>query len=332
VSHPRHVRPRVLVTRRVPQPALDQIAAIAEIRLWEGDDPIPYATLMEWAVGCDGLYCLLTDRIDSAVLDAAGSSLKVVSNMAVGYDNVDVAACTARRIPVGNTPGVLTETTADLTLALMLATLRRIVEATEFVKQDRWQTWRPMELTGQDLSGSTVGIVGLGRIGMAVARRLKGFGCHLLYTQPEPVVPEAEALGAAYVPLDTLLEASDVVTLHCPLNESTRGLIGAKELSRMKPTAVLINTARGPVVDQVALLDALRRGVIGGAGLDVTDPEPMRADHPLLSLPNVVVLPHIGSASVATRTRMASMAADNLLAGLHGERLPYCVNPEVYRI
>ncbi len=252
--------------------------------------------------------------------------------MAVGYDNVDVAACTARRIPVGNTPGVLTETTADLTLALMLATLRRIVEATEFVKQDRWQTWRPMELTGQDLSGSTVGIVGLGRIGMAVARRLKGFGCHLLYTQPEPVVPEAEALGAAYVPLDTLLEASDVVTLHCPLNESTRGLIGAKELSRMKPTAVLINTARGPVVDQVALLDALRRGVIGGAGLDVTDPEPMRADHPLLSLPNVVVLPHIGSASVATRTRMASMAADNLLAGLHGERLPYCVNPEVYRI
>jgi lactate dehydrogenase-like 2-hydroxyacid dehydrogenase len=250
--------------------------------------------------------------------------------MAVGYDNIDVAACTMRGIPVGNTPGVLTDTTADLTLALMLATLRRIVEAAEFVKQDRWQTWRPMELAGRDLSGSTVGIVGLGRIGKAVARRLRGFDSRLLYTQPE-TDPEAASLGASYVHLDALLEASDVVTLHCPLNDSTRGLIGAEELARMKPSAVLINTSRGPVVDQAALHNALRRGDIGAAGLDVTDPEPMRADHPLLALSNVVILPHIGSASIATRTRMASMAADNLLAGLRGERLPNCVNLEVYQ-
>ncbi len=321
--------PTVLVTRRVPEAIMARMAAVVSLRVWEGDNPVPRPHLIEWIAGCEGLYCLLTDRIDTTVLDAAGGSLRVVSQMAVGYDNIDVAACTTRGIPVGNTPGVLTETTADLTLALMLAALRRVVEAAEFVRQDRWQTWRPMELTGLDLYGSTVGIIGLGRIGKAVARRLRGFDCRLLYTQPEPE-PEAQAFGADFVSLDDLLSASDVVTVHCPLNESTRGLINAGRLARMKPLAFLINTARGPIVDQAALLAALRRGVIAGAGLDVADPEPMRADHPLLALPNVTILPHIGSASIATRTRMASMAADNLLAGLHGERLPHCVNPEVY--
>jgi glyoxylate reductase len=322
-------RPKVVVTRRVPQRVLDRMAAQADLRVWEEPLPIPRDTLIAWLPGCDGLYCLLTDPIDGEVLDAAGPSLRVVGQMAVGYDNVDVAACTARGIPVGNTPGVLTETTADLAVALMLATARRLVEAAAFVKAGKWETWRPMELTGYDVTGSTVGIIGLGRIGKAVARRLRGFGCRLLYHDHGPD-PDAAKLGAAFVDLDALLEASDFITLHVPLSGETEGLIGADELTMMKPTAVLINTSRGPVVDQGALLDALRAGEIAAAGLDVTDPEPIPADHPLLDLPNVVVLPHIGSASIQTRTRMAEMAADNLLAGLRGERLPNCVNPEVY--
>lgn len=320
----------VLVTRRVPQPVLDRMAAVASLRLWETDLPMPHYEIVGQIAGCTGLYCLLTDPIDEAVLEAAGPGLRVVSQMAVGYDNIDVAACTRREIPVGNTPGVLTETTADLTLALLLAVARRVVEAAAFARAGLWQTWRPMELTGQDVFGSTIGIIGLGRIGKAVARRLRGFDCRLLYTQPEPD-PDADSLGASFVSFDALLEASDFVTLHVPLNDETRHLIGPAELRRMKPTAFLINTSRGPVVDQAALVEALRQGVIAGAGLDVTDPEPIRPDDPLLSLPNVVVLPHIGSASVATRTRMAHMAADNLIAGLNGERLPNCVNPEVYR-
>lgn len=321
--------PYVVVTRRVPQPALDALGHDAHLRVWEEDVPIPRETLLEWAPGADGLYCLLTDTVDAEVLDAAGSGLKVVSQMAVGYDNIDVAACTERGIPVGHTPGVLTETTADLALALMLATARRLCEAAEHVRAGKWVTWRPMELTGPDLYGSTVGIIGLGRIGQAVARRLRGFECRVLYNQRTPD-PEAAALGAAYADLPRLLEESDFVTLHVPLTDETRHLITREALEMMKSSAILINTARGPVVDQSALLDALREGEIAAAGLDVTDPEPMPPDDPLLGLPNVVVLPHIGSASIQTRTRMAHMAADNLLAGLRGERLPHCVNPEVY--
>jgi glyoxylate reductase len=317
----------VLVTRLIPQAILDQMAAAAALRIWEeADRPIPRERLLEWIPGCAGLYCLLTDRVDAAVLDAAGPGLRVVSNMAVGYDNIDVAACTARGIAVGNTPGVLTETTADLTVALLLAAARRIVESADFVRAGEWQTWSPMGLTGQDVYGSTVGIVGLGRIGQAVARRLRGFDCRILYYDPTPS-PEADALGAEYTDMDTLLAESDVVTLHCPLTPETHHLIDAATLRKMKPTAALINTSRGPVVDQAALLDALREGVIAAAGLDVTDPEPIAPDDPLLALPNCVVLPHIGSASVATRTRMAQIAADNLLAGLRGEPLPHCVNP-----
>lgn len=322
--------PYAVVTRRVPQEVLDRIERrVPRLRLWEEDVPIPRDTLLEWIPGADGLYCLLTDPVDAEVLDAAGPSLKVVSQMAVGYDNIDVAACTERGIPVGNTPGVLTETTADLAVALMLAAARRLCEAAAFVKAGEWVTWRPMELAGYDLHGSTVGIVGLGRIGKAVARRLRGFDCRLLYHSRQPD-PEAAHIGAAYVEFDTLLGSSDFVTLHVPLTGQTHHLIGAPQLERMKPGAVLVNTARGPVVDQAALLRALRGGQIAAAGLDVTDPEPLPPDHPLLDLPNVVVLPHIGSASIKTRSRMAEMAADNLLAGLRGERLPNCVNPEVY--
>lgn len=322
-------KPLAVVTRRLPASILDQIDTAAEMRLWDDDDPIPPGTFRDWVPGAQGIYCLLTDPVDAALLDAAGPSLKVVSQMAVGYDNIDVAACTERRIPVGHTPGVLTETTADLAVALMLATARRLVEAAEFLKAGKWATWRPMELTGFDVSGSTVGVIGFGRIGKAVARRLRGFNCRLLYHDPAPD-PDAASLGASFVNLDTLIESSDFITLHVPLTEETQGLIGQPELARMKPEAVLINTSRGPVVDQDALLDALRAGQIAAAGLDVTTPEPLPADHPLLDLPNVVVLPHIGSASRATRLRMAQLAVDNLVAGLRDERLPHCANPEVY--
>jgi lactate dehydrogenase-like 2-hydroxyacid dehydrogenase len=308
---------------------MNRIADAGSMRVWEDDWPIPYETLVDWCAGVDGLYCLLTDRIDDQVLEAAGPQLKVISQMAVGVDNIDAAACTRRGVPVGHTPGVLTGTTADLAIALMLAVMRRLTEAVEFVKQGRWQTWRPMEMTGRDLTGSTVGIIGLGRIGQAVAKRLRGFDCKLLYTQPERDLADG-IFGASYVDFETLLHDSDVVTLHCPLKDDTRGLINTAALRQMKPTAILINTARGPMVDQDALLEAARDGTIAAAGLDVTTPEPLPADHPLLTLPNVVVLPHVGSATIGTRLRMAHMAVDNLLAGLAGERLPHCFNPQVY--
>ncbi|HEX6383335.1 MAG TPA: D-glycerate dehydrogenase [Anaerolineae bacterium] len=322
----------VFVTRVVPEKGLDLVLNAADVaaEVWQGDMPPPRDVLLEKVRGIDGLYCLLTEKIDAELLDAAGPQLKVVSLMAVGYDNIDVAACTERGIPVGNTPGVLTEATADLTLALMLATARRVVRAAEAVKAGRWQTWEPMGFIGPDVYGSTVGIVGLGKIGLAVARRLCGFDVRLLYHNRSPN-PAAAEVGATYVDLNTLLAESDFVSLHCPLTAETRHLINASRLRQMKPTAVLINTARGDVVDQDALVEALRQGTIAYAGLDVTTPEPLPAGSPLLALPNATVLPHIGSASVSAREKMATMAAENLLTGLRGERLPNCVNPEVYK-
>ena len=321
----------VFVTRVVPQKGLELIlnAPGVAAEIWQEGMPPPREVLLERVRGIDGLYCLLTEKVDAELLDAAGPQLKVVSQMAVGYDNIDVAACTERGIPVGNTPGVLTEATADLTLALLLATARQVVGAAEAVKAGRWQTWEPMGFMGPDVYGSTVGIIGLGKIGLAVARRLRGFDVRLLYHNRSPT-PAAAEVGAACVDLDTLLAESDFVSLHCPLTAETRYLINADRLRQMKPTAVLINTARGEVVDQEALVAALRQGTIAYAGLDVTTPEPLPADSSLLALPNVTVLPHIGSASISARERMATMAAENVLAGLRGERLPNCVNPEVY--
>ncbi len=270
-----------------------------------------------------GLLALLTDRVDDELLDAAGPQLKVVSNFAVGYDNVDVAACARRGIPVGNTPGVLTEATADLAFTLLLAVARRIPEANAFVRDDRWVTWGPLLLLGRDVSGATLGIVGFGRIGREVARRARGFGMRVLYYDrnraPEAVESE---LAATWVDVDQLLAQSDFVSVHVSLNVETRHLIDAAALARMKPGSVLINTSRGPVVDQVALTDALRSGHLWGAGLDVTDPEPMRADDPLATLPNCLVVPHVASATERTRDRMAEKAARNVLAGLRGEPLP----------
>lgn len=319
-------QPKVFVGRRIPAAGLDPILAECEARVWPDRLPPPRADLLTSVRGCDGILAVLTDRIDAEVMDAAGPQLKVISNFAVGVDNVDAVEATRRRIPVGNTPDVLTETTADLAWALLMAGARRIVEGDRYVREGRWDTWEPQLLLGRDVYGSTLGIVGFGRIGQAVARRARGFDMRALYTSRRPA---SEEWGAARVDLPTLLRESDFVSIHVPLTDQTRGLFGEATFHQMKPGAILVNTARGPIVDHDALCEALRSGHLGAA-LDVTDPEPIPADHPLLALPNCIVVPHIGSASVATRDRMAEMAARNLLAGLRRERLPHCVNPAVY--
>jgi glyoxylate reductase len=319
--------PRVYVTRHLPQPALDLLARHTQLSVWSGELPPPRAVLMKEVANIDGLLALLTDRVDQALLDAA-PRLRVVSNYAVGYDNIDVPAATRKGVVVTNTPDVLTETSADFAIALMLAAARRMVEAEQYVKAGRWRTWGPETLLGRDLYGATLGLVGLGRIGLATARRARGFGTRMLYHTPSRK-PEAEQeLGLEYAELEDLLRQSDFVSLHCPLNDDTYHLIDHDALQIMKPDVVLVNTARGPVVDTQALIEALRSKPMIAA-LDVTDPEPLPADHELLKLPNALVVPHIASASVQTRTRMALMAAENLLAALRGERPHSIVNPAV---
>lgn len=312
---------KVFVTRQLPEEALQIVRAAADTEVWPGELPPPRATLLEKVADLDGLLCLLTDRIDVELLDRA-PKLKVVSQMAVGYDNIDVAACAARGVAVGNTPGVLTETTADLTFALLLATARRIVDADRFTRSGAWKTWSPMLLTGPDAHHATLGIVGMGRIGYEVAKRARGFDMTVLYTDVRRHEAAERDFGARFTDLDTLLSESDFVTVHTPLTPETRHLMGAAQFARMKPTAIFINTSRGPVVDQAALYDALAHGRIAAAGLDVYEVEPLPNDDPLLALDNAVLLPHIGSASVATRTKMALLAAENLVAGLEGRPLP----------
>jgi glyoxylate reductase len=309
---------KVFVARRLPGRAVDRLRAEHDVEVWEGSLPPGKEELLARAPELDGLLTLLTDPVDSDVI-AAAPSLLAISNYAVGVDNVDLAAATERGIPVGNTPGVLTESTADLALALMLGIGRRIVEGDAYVRRGEWRTWEPGLLLGRDLHGATVGVVGFGRIGRAVARRCEGFGCEVLHTSRR-----------GGVELGELLERSDFVTIHAPLTPETRGLIDAAALRRMKPTAYLVNTARGPLVDTDALTAALHGREIAGAALDVTDPEPLPGDHPLLGAPGLLIVPHIASATHATRERMADMAVDNLLAGLAGERMPNCANPEVY--
>jgi lactate dehydrogenase-like 2-hydroxyacid dehydrogenase len=316
-------RPRVFVARRIPDEGLSLVLAACDADVWPDELPPPRDELLRRVAGCEGILTLLTDRVDDELLDAAGPGLRVVSNYAVGYDNVDVAACTRRGVAVGNTPGVLTETTADLAWALLMAAARRLAEGSRYVRDGRWRTWGPMLLLGPDVHGATLGIVGFGRIGQAVARRAQGFGMTVLYHDVGSVPPEAAAsLGATSVPLEELLARSDFVSLHVNLTADTRHLINADTLRRMKPTAVLVNTSRGPVVDGAALAAALRDGVIWAAALDVTDPEPIPIDDPLVGLDNCLIVPHIASASRATRGRMAEMAAANLLAGVRGEPLP----------
>jgi len=324
-------RPRVLVSRRIPDDGLNRIIEATDADVWPDDLPPPRDELLRRVAGVDGVLALLTDRVDAEFFDRAGPQLKVVSNYAVGFDNIVVPEATKRRVPVGNTPGVLTDTTADLAWALLMAAGRRVVEGDRYVHDGRWKTWGPLLLLGTDISGATLGIVGFGRIGQAMARRAAGFGMTVLYHD----VAELQAsltgpLNARYVPLDELFATSDFVSLHTNLTDDTRHLVNEARLRTMKPTSVLVNTSRGPVVDQKALYRALKEGWIMAAGLDVTDPEPMPVDEPLLTLPNIIVVPHIASGSRATRGKMAEMAAANLLAGVRGERLPTPVNPEVY--
>ncbi|MDR7556134.1 MAG: D-glycerate dehydrogenase [Armatimonadota bacterium] len=323
-------RPRVYVTRRLPAPAMERLAAAVEVATWPDDDyPPPRDVLVREAAASDGLIVLVTDRIDGALLDAA-PRVRVVSNVAVGYDNIDVPAATARGVVVTNTPGVLTETTADFAFALLLAAARRVAEADRFTRAGRWTSWGPLFFAGLDVHGRTLGLVGLGRIGTAVARRARGFDMPVLYYSRTRKPDVERALGLEYASLDDLLQRADFVSIHVPLSAQTRHLIGAAQLRLMKPTAILVNTSRGAVVDQRALYDALVRRQIWAAGLDVFEEEPIAPDDPLLTLENVVVAPHIGSATVATRTQMALMAVENCLAVLDDRPPPHPVNPEVW--
>ncbi len=320
--------PKVFVARRLPEEGLQLVREACEMDLWEDELPPPRDELLRRIAGMDGVLTLLTDKVDDEFLDAAGPQLKVVSNYAVGFDNIDVAACARRGIPVGNTPGVLTDTTADLAWALLMAAARRLPEGDRYVRAGSWKTWGPLLLLGPDVHGATIGIVGCGRIGQAVARRAQGFGMQILYHDLEPLPPSVtDPLGATFLPLEELLPRSDFVSLHVNLSPVTRHLINAETLGMMKRTAVLVNTSRGPVVDQAALAAALRDGVIWAAALDVTDPEPIPMDDPLVGLDNCLIVPHIASASRTTRGKMAAMAAANLVAGVRGERLPTEVPP-----
>jgi glyoxylate reductase len=322
-------KPKVFVSRVIPDAGLARIRTLTDADIWTDPLPPPHDVLRRKVADCDGLVSLLTDRIDADLLDAA-PRLKVVSNYAVGFNNVDVAAATARGVSVGNTPGVLTDATADMAFCLLIAAARRVVEGHQYTLAGRWKTWEPLGHLGQDLAGRTLGVVGMGRIGYALARRCRGgWDMNVLYHDVHPSPRAEQDLGARRVDLDELLRQSDFVSVHTDLNEQTRGLFNAERLRQMKPTAVLINTARGPIVDQPALAAALKEGTIFAAGLDVTDPEPPRPDDPLLRLPNVIVAPHIASATVGTRNAMAEICADNLLAGLAGQPLRAWVNPEV---
>ncbi|MEZ4449530.1 MAG: D-glycerate dehydrogenase [Nannocystaceae bacterium] len=322
-------RPHVVVTRGLPEGWLAPLEAACTLTVGPPEPGGVGPELRRALARADGLFCLLTERIDRAVLDAA-PGLRVVSTMAVGVDNIDVAACTARGIPVGNTPGVLTDATADLTMALLLACARRLPEAAADARAGRWTTWSPTGWLGIDLRGRVLGVIGLGAIGQAVARRARAFGMSIVYAGPSRRAEAEAALDARRLPLAELLAASDVVTLHAPRSPSTERMIDADALARMRPGAILINTARGSIVDPDALFDALQRRTIAAAAIDVTDPEPLPAGHRLFGLENLLVTPHVGSATADTRRRMAAIACDNLLAGLEGRRLPACVNPEVY--
>jgi len=325
-------KPRVFVSRIIAQEALDRIAQSTEMEVWLEELPPAYEVLVEKARAAEGLLTLLSDKIDTALMDAA-PKLKVVSNMAVGYDNINIAEATKRHIVVGNTPGVLTETTADLTFALLMAAARRVTEADNHTRKGQWKTWAPKVLLGQDIHHATLGIIGLGRVGAEVAKRAKGFNMKVLYYDEINRSEEEERqLGVEYTStLAKLLASADFISIHVPLLPQTHHLIGATEFAMMKPTAVFINTSRGPVVDQKALYEALRSGQIFAAAIDVTEVEPISPDDALLTLDNVIITPHIASASFTTRKKMALMAAENLLAGLRGETLPNCVNPEVLR-
>jgi glyoxylate reductase len=319
--------PRVYVTRLIPKRGLDLLCGFAEAKVWEEELPPAREVLLEEVKEVEGLLSLLTDTIDAELMDAA-PNLKVISNYAIGYDNIDVQAASERGILVCHTPGVLTDTTADFAFTLLVCVGRRVVEAVQYVREGRWKTWGPLLCLGYDIYGSTLGLIGLGRIGSAVAKRATGFEMRIMYSDVYRQPSLERELGLIHADLDTLLRESDFISLHTPLTPETYHMIGNAQFKVMKNTAILVNTSRGQVVDQEALYDALVSGEIAGAGLDVTDPEPIDADDPLLTLDNCIVVPHIASASVAARTLMATMAAENLIAGLQGRMPRNPVNPE----
>jgi len=317
------------VTRPIAQPALRRLAQSARVELWDDDLPPPHDELLRRLARADAVLSMVSDRFDAATI-AALPNLGAISNLAVGVDNVDLEAATRARIPVGHTPGVLTETTADLAFALMMAAARRVVEGDQFVRAGKWRTWTPKLMLGRDVWRATLGIIGWGAIGQAVARRASGFGMRILYVsrQGHDRAPSAPS-GAECVDLARLLAESDFVSIHVPLTEATRHMIGVHELAAMKSTAIIVNTARGAVIDHAALTAALQTGRIAGAALDVTETEPIDPDDPLLKLPSVVITPHIGSASFATRLKMAELAVDNLLDMFAGRMPRRCANPNV---
>jgi glyoxylate reductase len=320
-------RPRVFITRAIAPHAAAKLRKHAIVEVWPRDTPPPYAQLVRRAREVDGLLTMVTDRIDADLI-ASAPKLRVISNLAVGLDNIDVAAATAAGIAVGHTPGVLTDATADIAFALLMATARRVAEGDREVRAGKWQTWGPSVLLGHDVWGATLGIIGWGQIGRAMARRGIGFSMRVLYVS-RSTKDDAEVPTATRVSIARLLRESDFVSLHVPLTPETKHLIGAEEVASMKPGAILINTARGAVVDQRALYRSLKAGHLGGAGLDVTTPEPIASNDPVLKLPNVVITPHIGSASYTTRNKMADIATDNIIAALEGRLPRFCANPDV---
>lgn len=325
------MRPKVYVSRKIPEQAMAMVRNVAEVNSWDREDlVVPREVLLRAVPEVDGILSLLTDRIDGELMDAA-PRLKVVSNFAVGFDNIDVGAATKRGIVVTNTPEVLTETVADFAFCLILAAARRLVEADGYARAGKWKTWEPMLLAGQDIHRATLGLIGLGRIGSAVARRAKGFEMRVLYYDVVRREDLEKSQGIEYCAFEEVLRTADVISVHVPLMESTRHLIGREQFALMKKTAVFVNTSRGPIVDQKALTEALQNRQIFAAGIDVFEQEPVSRDDPLLKLDNVVVVPHIASASVPTRVRMATLAAENLVAVLQGKTPPNPVNPEVLK-
>ena len=320
---------KVFVTRIIRDRGLELVKEFAEADIWTDELPPSHDVIMKRVRGVDGLLCLLTDQIDAEIMDAAGPQLKVISNHAVGYDNVDVAAATERGICVGNTPSILTDATADMAFALMMAAGRNLVQGENMVRTGKWKTWGPSILIGQDFVGATLGIIGFGRIGQALAQRAQGFNMRTLYYDLSASSRRPD-LSAVSTDLGTLLRESDFISIHVPLTTGTYHMINADVLARLKPNCVLVNTSRGAVVDQDALYEALKSGRIFAAALDVTDPEPLPLNSPLLELDNCIITPHIASASIQSRDMMAFISAKNLIAGLNEEHLQHCVNPEVY--
>jgi glyoxylate reductase len=315
---------KVLVTRMIPEEGINELKKYYEVDVWDKETPMPSEMLNERIKEVTGIVSMLSDKISREVIDKA-PNLKVITNYAVGYDNIDVAYAKSKGIRVGNTPGVLTETTADLAFSLLMAVARRITESAEYVKAGNWTTWGPQLMLGNDVWGSTIGIIGFGRIGQAMARRAKGYGMKVLYHSRTRKLDVEASIGVEYASFEEIYRNSDFISLHSNLNPSTKGLIGKDEFEQMKPNCILINTARGGVIKTDDLIGALENGQIGGAGLDVTDPEPINMDSRLLKLKNCIIVPHIGSASHKTRNRMSLMVAENVIAGIDGKKLPYGV-------